>query len=137
MLWQPLCSATATSAVDSPLPSLDGSKTMAPTPGSRERLRRTEVVQVYVAPSAQIREAGEMSFPKTLAGFCKIAVPAGVSREVSIPIRGSELSWYDTRVAQWRLDAGKYACWVGRSSSQIDAELKIEVAEGDDTDMGH
>ncbi|KAI2918382.1 CAZyme family GH3 [Aspergillus niger] len=95
-----------------------------------------EVVQVYVAPSAGIREAGEMSFPKTLAGFCKISVPAGDSREVSIPIRGSELSWYDARVAQWRLDAGKYACWVGRSSSHIDAELEIEVAEGEGTRQG-
>ncbi|RDH30891.1 putative beta-glucosidase precursor [Aspergillus welwitschiae] len=85
-----------------------------------------EVVQVYVAPSAGIREAGEMSFPKSLAGFCKISVPAGDSREVSIPIWGSELSWYDAQVTQWRLDAGKYACWVGRSSSHIDAELEIE-----------
>ncbi|RAL13450.1 putative beta-glucosidase precursor [Aspergillus homomorphus CBS 101889] len=85
-----------------------------------------EVVQVYVAPSAQISAMGLVSYPKTLAGFCKIAVPVGESREVAIPIPGSELTWYDAKTGQWRLDAGKYKCWVGRSICDIEAELEIE-----------
>ncbi|KAL4971693.1 glycosyl hydrolase family 3 C-terminal domain-containing protein [Aspergillus desertorum] len=42
-----------------------------------------EVVQVYVSPSAQIAEMGLVSYPKTLAGFRKIAVPRRVARNKS------------------------------------------------------
>ncbi|KAL6230151.1 hypothetical protein BDW75DRAFT_234618 [Aspergillus navahoensis] len=66
-----------------------------------------EVLQVYVSPSAQIAEMGLVSYSKTLAGFCKITVPVGESREVTIPISGSELRWYDAKAGQWRLDTGR------------------------------
>ncbi|RAK79053.1 putative beta-glucosidase precursor [Aspergillus fijiensis CBS 313.89] len=85
-----------------------------------------EVVQVYVAPSARIEEMGLISYPRTLAGFAKIAVPPGESREVTITIPGSELRWYDVKTGQWRLDVGKYKCWVGRSLCELDEELEIE-----------
>ncbi|OJJ97681.1 hypothetical protein ASPACDRAFT_1858413 [Aspergillus aculeatus ATCC 16872] len=86
-----------------------------------------EVVQVYVAPSARLGEMGLVSYPKTLAGLAKITVPARESREVTIIIPGSELRWYDVTTGQWRLDVGKYKCWVGRSLCELDKELEIEV----------
>ncbi|KAL4903990.1 hypothetical protein BDW74DRAFT_185726 [Aspergillus multicolor] len=86
-----------------------------------------EVVQVYVSPSVQIAERRLISYPKTLAGFCKTAVPAGESREVTIEIAGSELRWYDAERGQWRLDAGNYNCWVGCSIMDIKKELVFEV----------
>ncbi|RAH49610.1 uncharacterized protein BO95DRAFT_450144 [Aspergillus brunneoviolaceus CBS 621.78] len=86
-----------------------------------------EVVQVYVAPSARIEEMGLVSYPRTLAGFAKIAVPAGESREVTITIPGSELRWYDVKTGQWRLDVGKYKCWVGRTCLNCrDKHLKCD-----------
>jgi hypothetical protein len=54
-----------------------------------------EVVQVNVNALSQVAEKGPVSYPKTLAGFCKISVSAGESRVVTIPIHGSQLSWYD------------------------------------------
>ncbi|KAL4794755.1 glycoside hydrolase superfamily [Aspergillus venezuelensis] len=86
-----------------------------------------EVVQVYASPSAQIAKKGLVSYPKTLAGFCKITVPAGESREVTIPIAASQLRWYDAEAGQWRLDAGKYKCWVGCSVRDIQKELVFEA----------
>ncbi|PYH83371.1 putative beta-glucosidase precursor [Aspergillus uvarum CBS 121591] len=86
-----------------------------------------EVVQVYVAPSAQIAETGLVGYSRTLAGFSKVIVPAGELREVTIPIPGSELRWYDAKTGQWRLDAGKYKCWVGRSLYEVDKELEIQI----------
>ncbi|RAH81927.1 putative beta-glucosidase precursor [Aspergillus japonicus CBS 114.51] len=86
-----------------------------------------EVVQVYVAPSAQIEEMGLVGYSRTLAGFSKVIVPAGESRQVTISIPGSELRWYDAKTGQWRLDAGMYKCWVGRSL--YESELTTVVME--------
>ncbi|KXG52881.1 uncharacterized protein PGRI_081370 [Penicillium griseofulvum] len=86
-----------------------------------------EVVQVYSSPSECIRESGLQSFPKTLAGFSKVYVPAGECRDASIVIKNEELRWYDKEVGSWRLDSGTYTFFVGTSVRDIHCELKINM----------
>jgi beta-glucosidase-like glycosyl hydrolase len=86
-----------------------------------------EVVQVYVSPSARIQDKGLVSYRKTLAGFCKVWVPAGEERDVTIPVKSEELRWYDEQEGQWQLDRGQYRCFVGTSVSDIDCELIFTV----------
>jgi beta-glucosidase len=86
-----------------------------------------EVVQVYVTPSTRIQEVGLISYHKTLAGYCKIFIPAGEERSAAIDIDRQELRWYDEKAQQWRIDPGKYRCFVGTSSRDILAELEFDV----------
>lgn len=86
-----------------------------------------EVVQVYISPSSRIREIGLVSYPKTLAGFSKVWVPVGETRDVEIDVRGEELRWYDEQANQWRVDKGNYRCFVGTSVADIHTELLFEV----------
>jgi hypothetical protein len=86
-----------------------------------------EVVQVYVSPSARIQDKRLVSYRKTLAGFCKVWVPAGEQRDVAIPVKSEELRWYDEQEGQWQLDRGQYKCFVGTSVCDIDCELIFDV----------
>ncbi len=86
--------------------------------GAREG---AEVAQVYVAlPSA----AGEP--PKRLAGWSKVRLKAGESREVSLPINPRELSVYDEQTSGWKQVPGGYTFMVGGSSK--DLPLRQEVS---------
>lgn len=86
-----------------------------------------EVVQVYVSPSTCIRERGLASFPKTLAGFTKVWVPAGESQSASIVVKSCEFRWYDKEIGSWRIDTGNYSCFVGTSSREIKCKLAVEI----------
>jgi hypothetical protein len=86
-----------------------------------------EVVQAYVSPSACIRERGLVSYPKTLAGFTKVWVPAMESRHSSIVIKSEEFRWYDEEIPSWRVDKGDYRCFVGTSAKEIKCELAVEI----------
>lgn len=86
-----------------------------------------EVVQVYVSPSEKIRQNGLMSYHKTLAGFTKVYVPTGQSRDVSVVVKSEELRWYDETAAQWQVDAGSYHFFVGTSVSDIDRKISFQI----------
>jgi beta-glucosidase-like glycosyl hydrolase len=86
-----------------------------------------EVVQVYVSPSVCIRERGLVSYPKTLAGFTKVWVPAMESRDSSIVIKSDEFRWYDEEIPSWRIDTGDYRCFVGTCVKDIKCELAVKI----------
>ncbi|PLB53260.1 glycoside hydrolase [Aspergillus steynii IBT 23096] len=86
-----------------------------------------EVLQIYLSPSSIIRSMGLVSYPKTLAGFSKVWVQAGETRDVEIEVQGDELRWYDEETSQWRIDPGGYTCYVGTSVTDIDAQLSFEM----------
>jgi beta-glucosidase len=80
----------------------------------------TEVAQVYVALPAA---AGEP--PKRLAGWSKVQLKPGESREVSLAINPRELSVYDEKTDGWKQVPGGYTVMVGGSSQ--DLVLRQEV----------
>ncbi|KAE8377613.1 glycoside hydrolase superfamily [Aspergillus bertholletiae] len=87
----------------------------------------SEVLQVYVSPSEQIPMKGLVTYEKTLAGFSKILVPVGGRKDVTIVISNQELRWYDDESHSWRIDPGKYRCFVGTSSVDIHGEVEFQV----------
>jgi beta-glucosidase len=80
-----------------------------------------EVAQIYVAlPVA----AGEP--PKRLAGWSKVMLKPGESREVNLAINPRELSIYDEKTDGWKQLPGGYTFMVGGSSE--DLPLRQEVS---------
>ncbi|CAK7208882.1 hypothetical protein SCUCBS95973_000264 [Sporothrix curviconia] len=94
-----------------------------------------EVVQVYVSPSAVIAEQGKDAAPRSLAGFTKVLLEAGVSRAASIEITSDAIAWYDVDQetkgqgckGAWRMDPGTYTLSVGTSSRDFSAEVELIV----------
>ena len=74
-----------------------------------------EVVQVYVAPP----ESAVQRPAKELKGFIKIALEAGASQHVVIPLPEDALSRYEPATGQWTTDPGSYEFQVGTSSRHI------------------
>ena len=81
-----------------------------------------EVAQVYVALPAA---AGEP--PKRLAGFSKVQLNPGESREVSLPINPRELSIYDESTNGWKQLPGRYTFMVGGSSKDLPLHQEINL----------
>lgn len=98
-----------------------------------------EVVQVYIAPSQRIEALGQVSYPKSLAGFAKVFVPVGETRRASISLSHEVVQWYyveDTDDqckefcnGQWRIDEGSYRCEIGNSSDHLSMELHVRVEQ--------
>lgn len=93
-----------------------------------------EVVQVYMGPSAAIEEKGLPFAPKSLVGFAKVFVPRGDSKEATISLGSDAVVWFDTEETglslgrgKWRVDKGKYRCFVGTSSRDIAEEAEVTV----------
>lgn len=91
--------------------------------GSRDG---AEVVQVYssLASSAVVRA------PRALAGFTKVVLAAGESREVVVQVRREDLAYWETRIGGWVVEGGEYSFEVGASSRDIRAAARVAI-EGD------
>jgi beta-glucosidase len=73
-----------------------------------------EIAEVYVALPAEADEP-----PKRLAGFSKVHLNPGESREVSLAINPRELSIYDESADAWKQLPGRYTFMVGGSSKDL------------------
>jgi len=82
-----------------------------------------EVVQVYVGkPKSKVIRA-----VKELKGFQKVFVEKGVSKNVEIIIKCSDLAFYDESISNWNLETGIYDIHVGNASNNIISKLKIQI----------
>jgi beta-glucosidase len=89
--------------------ALDVRVTVANT-GSRDG---EEVVQIYVG-----MEGSRVERPaRLLKGFDRVAIPAGTSTEVAIPVPLEELRYYDERERGWRFEPGTYRVMAGPSAA--------------------
>jgi len=79
-----------------------------------------EVAQIYVALPAVAAEP-----PKRLAGWSKVQLKPGESREVTVVVNHRELSIYDEKTDGWKQLPGGYTFMVGGSSG--DLALRQEV----------
>ena len=80
-----------------------------------------EVAQVYVSrPSSRIERP-----VKELKGFQRVALKAGESKTVTIPVRRSDLCHWDASAQTWVLEPGTIDIHVGGSSNNL--PLKAET----------
>ncbi|GAB4234653.1 MAG: hypothetical protein Kow00109_07710 [Acidobacteriota bacterium] len=93
---------------------------------NRGEVTADEVVQVYVrtpdSPAALERPQ------KRLRGFRRVTIPAGQTRTVEIPIRGTDLAFWDPETDQPTYDPGRYVFEVGASSRDIRGRVEVELA---------
>ncbi len=80
----------------------------------------TELVQVYVGFPGS---AGEP--PRQLKGMAKVALGAGESREIVIPLNARAFQVWDPRANRWVTPAGQFTVAVGRSSREFAAVLDV------------
>ena len=82
-----------------------------------------EVVQVYIGKSkSKVSRA-----LKELKGFQKEFLKKASSTTFEIFINANDLAFYDETIADWNLEKGEYVIYIGNSSNNISAKIKIEI----------
>jgi beta-glucosidase len=82
-----------------------------------------EVVQVYVSDL----ESSAARPVRELAGFAKVQVPAGESREVLIELEQRAFSYFSTRLGRWVVEPGEFSVEVGQHSRELPLATVIRV----------
>jgi beta-glucosidase len=84
-----------------------------------------DVAQVYIGEDRpQVARP-----PQELKGFARVALEAGQTRHVTVPLDARSFSWYDEKAAAWHADAGSFTVHVSRSSADPQLEGKIALPE--------
>jgi len=82
-----------------------------------------EVVQLYVK-----YEGSAVERPiKQLRGFQRVTIPANETRTVKIPLKGSDLAYWNADKHGFVVEAGKIDILVGASSADIKAQKTVGV----------
>ena len=81
-----------------------------------------EVAEVYVALPAAAEEP-----PKRLAGWSRVQLKPGESREVSLTINPRELSIFDESTNAWKQLPGHYTFMVGGSSKDFPLQKAVDL----------
>lgn len=90
----------------------------------------SDVVQVYVGvPDSSVARA-----PRELKGFAKVRLDAGESRQVEVPVRRTDLAYWDTRIDTWVVERGTYRVEIGASSRDIRATRTVDI-DGDEVSI--
>jgi beta-glucosidase len=80
-----------------------------------------EVAQLYFSfPGSKVERP-----IKALKGFTRIFIRKGESKTITIPVKGSDLTYWETSTGKWTLEPGKIEFFVG--SSSVDPRLKGEL----------
>lgn len=82
-----------------------------------------EVPQLYVSFAGSKVERA----PKALKGFARVMIRTGEEKLVTIPVKASDLTYWDPESGQWILEAGKVDFFVGSSSSDIKLKGSLTV----------
>ena len=64
---------------------------------------------------------------KELKGFRKIRLLPGETKQVSITLDKSALSFYDDRVGEWVAEPGDFEAWIGTAADQIASKVKFKL----------
>lgn len=80
-----------------------------------------EVAQLYVSfPGSGVERPG-----KALKGFARVYLKKGESKTVTIPLKGSDIAYWDTEKGKWALEPGRINFFIGSSSE--DQRLKGRI----------
>ena len=88
-------------------------------------LAGAETIQLY------IRDL-KSSLPrpvKELKGFSKVYLAPGATKQVSITIDKSALSFYDDRVGEWVAEPGDFEALIGTASDKITSTVKFSLTK--------
>ncbi|TCK70162.1 glycoside hydrolase family 3 C-terminal domain-containing protein [Acidipila rosea] len=84
-----------------------------------------EVVQLYVTHlGSQVERPLE-----ELKGFARVSIPAGKKRMVKMPLKASNLAYWDDATQKWVVEADQVAIKVGSASDNIKLQKTIEVTK--------
>ena len=100
--------------------------------GNRGDRAGREVVQVYVRDVA----ASVQRPDKELAGFAKVSLEPGETREVAIVLDPGAFSFWDPDLSRWVIEPGRFDVLVGSSSADIHTTASIVVVPSSD-DASH
>ena len=81
-----------------------------------------EVAQLYLGLPESTK-----SPLKQLRGFQKIHLEAGESKTVDFVLQRRDLSFWDSEMRKWKVEAGKYTAMLGRSSRDIVSSIELEI----------
>lgn len=82
-----------------------------------------ETVQLYIHDVKASVDRPE----KELKGFQKVALNPGESRDVTITVDSSALSFYDEQKGQWTAEAGDFEALVGNASDNLKLKTKFSL----------
>jgi beta-glucosidase len=83
-----------------------------------------EVVQLYLGPSSALT----MSQPRrTLAGYQKVWLGSGESRQVRIQADERQLRCWDASSHGWLVGTGERTVWVGSSSVELPLQATVTI----------
>ncbi|WP_309129934.1 glycoside hydrolase family 3 C-terminal domain-containing protein [Microbacterium sp.] len=89
-----------------------------------------EVVQVYTS----LDGSSVQRPPRELKGFRSVAIEPSETVTVQIPLRRSELAYWDVRVDRWVVEGGEYLIEVGASSRDLRTRTSVQL-DGDEVDL--
>ncbi len=82
-----------------------------------------ETVQLYIR---DVKASADRPY-KELKGFQKVYLQPGESRDVTITIDKSALSFYDEATAAWKAEAGQFEALVGNASDNLKLRKVFEL----------
>ncbi|MFB7981330.1 glycoside hydrolase family 3 protein [Streptomyces vinaceus] len=88
------------------------------------RRKGTEVAQVYVGPSAELKLDQPV---RALAGYRRLTLEPGESQRVVLDIDARALSSWDPEAHAWVLGSGRREVFAGRSSRELHLKAKAVV----------
>ena len=87
------------------------------------KVKGAEVIQLY---SKDVK-CSVMRPEKELKGFQKVVLEPGESKTITIKVPVDKLAFYDEKISDWNLEAGKFEFLVGTSSRQIAQKEVVNV----------
>ncbi|MFG2874028.1 beta-glucosidase [Streptomyces sp. NPDC048337] len=91
------------------------------------RRKGTEVAQVYVGPSPELKLDQPV---RALAGYRRLTLAPGRSERVTIAVDARALSSWDPEQHAWVVGTGRRAVFAGRSSRELPLRAKAVVRSG-------
>ncbi|MGW7452858.1 beta-glucosidase [Streptomyces sp. NPDC054787] len=88
------------------------------------RRKGTEVAQVYIGPSRELRLDQPV---RALAGYRRITLAPGEAQRVTVDVDARALSSWDPERRAWVLGSGRREVFAGRSSRELPLRSKVVV----------
>lgn len=84
-----------------------------------------DVAQVYLGASPNVRSAQQPV--RALAGYQKVSLRPGQSRQVTIKVAQQQLSYWNVRINNWTVGTGQRTVWAGSSSQSLPLRGSIRI----------
>jgi beta-glucosidase len=80
-----------------------------------------EVIQVYLSVPNRPAEL------RSLKAFCKVTIPPGVEKNVSLELPASAFATYNPTTKKWQIEPGQFKLYVGTSSRNFPLSMTIDA----------